>query len=152
VIDLQRNKDGLLSYTLAVRSLDGSGPQKRGIQIKAPRPTIKSKQIVEKGLLRIPFLIRNTGIPAMVEPALHPSDVTGDINQDLYRLNISVEGEGWQAKLPNELVAVPFGQEKEITVFILPQENCSKQVVLVLRATSESQPEVSAESRVNLKL
>ena len=152
VVDLKSNKDGILSYTLAVRSLDGPGPQKRGLQVKAPRPALKSKQARKQDLLRIPFLIKNTGTPAPIDPAVHPSVVTGLVNQDLYRLSLSVEGEGWQAKLANSLVAVPFGREKEISVYVLPGENCSKQAILVLRVSSESQPEIKAESRLTISL
>ncbi|MCR4408856.1 MAG: peptidase M6 [Candidatus Saccharicenans sp.] len=148
VVDLRRNQDGIISYTLAVRSLDGSGPQARGLQLRAARNRLK----VKRGLIPLTFNINNTGSPAEVDPALHPSDVSRHLNQDLYRLSLTIEGKGWEAKLPNALVALPFGQQKEITVYVLPNEGCSKQAVLVLKASSESQPEKKAESRVNLNL
>lgn len=148
VVDIHKNKDGILSYTLAMRSLDGSGPQTRGLQLRAARTKLKAK----KELIPLTFTIKNTGSPAEVDPAVHPSDISRHLNQDLYRLSLSIEGKGWEAKLPNALVALPFGQEKAITVYVLPQPGCSKQAVLVLRASSESQPEKKAESRVNLNL
>ena len=36
VIDVQHDARGILSYTLGVRSLDGAGPQTRGVQLAAP--------------------------------------------------------------------------------------------------------------------
>ena len=30
---MQRDRAGVLSYTVAVRSLDGAGPQKRGVRV-----------------------------------------------------------------------------------------------------------------------
>lgn len=148
VVDLRRNQDGIISYTLAVRSLDGSGPQTRGLQLRTARNRLK----VKKELIPLTFTIKNTGSPAEVDPALHPSDVSRHLNQDLYRLSLTIEGKGWEAKLPNALVTLPFGQEKAITVYVLPHEGCAKQAVLVLKASSESRPEKKAESRVNLNL
>ena len=40
VIDLQTNNEGVRSYTLGVRSLDGAGPQKRGVALAAPAAVI----------------------------------------------------------------------------------------------------------------
>ncbi|RFT16485.1 MAG: hypothetical protein OP8BY_1663 [Candidatus Saccharicenans subterraneus] len=148
VVDLSHNQEGIISYTLAVRSLDGSGPQTRGLQLRTARNRLK----VKKELIPLTFTIKNTGTRAKVDPTLHPSDVSRHLNQDLYRLSLAIDGKGWEAKLPNALVALPFGQEKEITVYVLPNEGCSKQAVLVLKASSESQPEKKAESRVNLNL
>ena len=34
VLDLERDADGILSYTVAIKSLDGDGPHKRGVQVE----------------------------------------------------------------------------------------------------------------------
>uniref|UniRef100_UPI00404A9FDC M6 family metalloprotease domain-containing protein n=1 Tax=Candidatus Saccharicenans sp. TaxID=2819258 RepID=UPI00404A9FDC len=149
VVDVHKNKDGILSYTLAVRSLDGSGPQKRGLELK---PLVGNLKARKDQVIPVTFKLKNTGQPAEVAPDLHPSQVTGHLNYDLYRLQASVEGQGWEARLLNGLVAVPFGQEREITVYLLPAKDGSKQASLFLKASSESQPGIKAESRVKLKL
>src|SRR5690606_28544903 len=33
VLDVHRDKKGVLSYTVAIRSLDGAGPQRRGVRV-----------------------------------------------------------------------------------------------------------------------
>ena len=147
VVDVHQNKDGILSYTLAVRSLEGSGPQKRGLELKAPANDLKAK----KGqVVPVTFKLKNTGHPERVDPSLHPSDASRHLNYDLYRLEASVEGKGWQAKLLNTLTALPFGQEKEITVYVLAEASSSKEAMVHLKAVSESDPRV--QSLTGLKL
>jgi M6 family metalloprotease-like protein len=36
IVDIQRDAHGIISYTVAVRSLDGSGPQTRGVLLQPP--------------------------------------------------------------------------------------------------------------------
>jgi M6 family metalloprotease-like protein len=148
VVDLHRNQDGILSYTLAVRSLDGSGPQKRGVKLKTPAGKIKAK----KGLIPVTFVLKNTGQPTAIDQRLHPSDVSRHLNYDLYRLSLTVEGKSWKVALPNALAAVEFGKEKEITVYVLPEANCSKEVFISLIAVSESDPKIADEAKVRLSL
>ena len=42
-------------------------------------------------------------------PPVHPQDATAYLNNDIYRLSVSVEGAGWTAQLRNALAAVEFG-------------------------------------------
>ncbi|MGB9906969.1 MAG: peptidase M6 [Candidatus Saccharicenans sp.] len=146
--DRHSNQDGILSYTLAVRSLDGSGPQKRGLVLQPRARNLK----VSRVLIPVTFILKNTGQAATLEKTVHQSEVTGHLQYDLYRLSVAVEGRGWQARLLNALTAVPFGQEKEITVYVLPAKDSSREATLKLIASSESQPGIRAESRVHLKL
>lgn len=88
VVDVHKNKEGILSYTLVVRSLDGSGPQGRGVELKAA----SREPEVKKQLVPLTFRIKNTGHPAEIDPAAHQSDVSRHINYDLYRLSLKVEG------------------------------------------------------------
>ena len=74
-------------------------------------------------------------------PGLHPADVLPHANYDLHRLETQEEGKGWQIKLPNALAAVHFGKEKEIMVYSLPGDRCSKKVTPTLKAVSGSKPE-----------
>ena len=55
VIDLRRDKDGILVYTLAVRSLDGAGPQQRGVTAGPARGPIEPQAQDRDGAGRVPF-------------------------------------------------------------------------------------------------
>ena len=113
VIDMEKNDQGILSYTLAVRSLEGSGEQERGVALDAP------EEVEFKGAsLLVTVNLKNLGAPADADPALHPSDATAYLNSDVYRLSVSVEGNGWTVKLPNGLAAVEAGHSQPIILFI----------------------------------
>jgi hypothetical protein len=43
VVDVQKSTQGVLSYTLGVRSLDGAGPQKRGVSLTGPSTSTDSR-------------------------------------------------------------------------------------------------------------
>jgi len=141
VVDIHRNADGILSYTLAVRSLDGPGPQSRGVTLAAG-PNIKA------GTPNAPlmFTLKNTGTAADLDPALHPSGAgaSGCINSDIYRLSVSVEGKGWTAQLLNGLAAVEFGGTRQIIVYASQAPGSSASAKITLRATSESDPSKTA--------
>ncbi|MDH7513497.1 MAG: hypothetical protein QHH14_11185 [Clostridiales bacterium] len=145
VVDVNKNKDGIISYTLAVRSLDGSGPQLRGVALEAP-----SKLRIKEALTPVIFTLKNTGKPAKVDPAVHPSDANIFLDRDVYRLSVSVEGMGWNANLLNTLAAVEFGQSTKITVYVLAEEGCSGQATLTLQAASESDPSQTAKASLSL--
>ena len=149
VVDVHKNQEGILSYTLAIRSLDGSGPQKRGLELKAAAVEVKS---TKENLTPVTFSLENTGQSADTDPALHPSDASQHLNSDLYRLEVSIEGKGWKAELPNGLAAVEFGKAAEITVYIRPEKSSSKEATLTLKATSESDPTKHSTAQVKLSL
>jgi len=148
VVSVDRNQDGILTYTLAIRSLDGPGPQVRGVELTSPSASIKAAP----RLTPVTFSLKNTGQPAEVDPKLHPSDASGHLNCDLYRLEVSINGQGWQVQLPNALASVEFGQSSDIIVYVLPSKGASREATIVLKATSESQPDKTAEATVNLSL
>jgi hypothetical protein len=116
VIDVEKNKQGILSYTLAVRSLDGSGMQERGIAIDE----------------------------------VHPTDLGAYLNYDVYRLSLSVEGEGWTAQLLNGLAAVEFGGSQQITVYVSQGGGSAPLATVTLRATSESDPSKTATATLQI--
>jgi len=145
VIDVEKNKEGILSYTLAVRSLDGPGPQKRGVSLDA-----KAKQRVRKTPTPVAFTLNNTGTAAETDPALHPSDASAYMNSDVYRLSVSIEGKGWSAQLLNSLVAVEFGGSQAVTVYVSPEDGSVRSAAVTLRATSESDPSKTATATVKV--
>jgi len=145
VIDVEKNKEGILSYTLAVRSLDGSGQQKRGVALDA-----KAKQRVRKTPTPVIFTLNNTGTVAETEPALHPSDASAYLNSDVYRLSVSIEGKGWSAQLLNSLAAVEFGGSQAITVYVSPEDGSVRSATVTLRVTSESDSSKTATASVKV--
>jgi hypothetical protein len=143
VVDTRKNEQGILSYTLAVRSLDGSGPQDRGIALAAP-----PSQEVKQSNTPVTFTVKNTGAPAEIDPALHPADTTAHLNSDVYRLSASIEGDGWTARLLNGLAALEFGGSQKITVSVSHADRSAPTATLTFRAVSESDPAKTATATV----
>ena len=140
-----KSKEGILSYSLAVRSLDGSGPQKRGVTLNT-----ENKKIIKQSNTPILFTLTNTGAAAKAEPGLHPSDARPFLNSDVYRLSVSVEGEGWTAQLLNALTAVEFGESQQVMVYVSQKDKGSKTAKVTLRAKSESDPSQTAAATVQV--
>jgi M6 family metalloprotease-like protein len=141
VVDLRTNEAGILVYTLAARSLDGAGPQPRGVSLATPAGRPSPKAGTDGSPLR--FTLTNTGAPAAAEagPAF---------GSDLYRLTVTVEGPGWDARLPNALAAVKAGASARVDVFVSRAAGAAKRAKLVLRATSESDPTKTATATMTL--
>jgi len=135
VIDTRQDEKGILSYTLAVRSLDGSGPQTRGVALEAPASPRAGQPDAP-----VTFVLKNTGKAAATDQAAHPADAGGSLNSDVYRLSVSVEGKGWNAQLLNGLAAVEFGGSREIKVYMSQEAGSSPRATVTLRAASESDP------------
>ena len=125
VIGLQQDAQRIRTYTLGVRSLDGSGLRERSADLIGP-----AELEVGAGVTPVMFSLRND--------AVSQGDTAFD--WDVYRLTASIEGEGWAVQLPNELVAVRSGEAGEITVSI---RKGSGDGVLTITATSESDPGVA---------
>jgi len=89
IVDVHHDAQGLLSYTVAVRSLDGAGPQARGVQLRAAA--------------NCSFTLTNTGKAA--EGAAEPQ------SYDVYRLSAT------GAQLANSLAAVKFGESQTVAVY-----------------------------------
>jgi len=145
VIETQKDKDGILSYTLAVRSLDGQGQQKRDVVLDAP-----ADQKIKRPNTPILFTLNNTGISAASEPNVHPVDVSAFLNSDVYRLSVSVEGEGWTVQLLNGLAALEFGGSQQVVVYVSQQEGGVPSATVTLHALSESDPSKSATAFVKV--
>ncbi len=142
---IKKNKEGILSYTLAVRSLDGSGQQKRGVSLDA-----QANQRARQANTPVTFTLNNTGTVAEADTALHPSDAGVYLNSDVYRLSVSVEGEGWSAQLLNGLAAVKIGKSQQVTVYVSQEEGNPSPATITLRATSESDPSRTAAASVQI--
>jgi M6 family metalloprotease-like protein len=145
VVDLERSEDGILLYTLAVRSLDGAGPHRRDGEIDGP-----AHVSVRGADTPVSFTLTNTGEGAPAAPGAHPDDATAFLQSDLYRLSVSVEGEGWSARLLNGLAAVDAGESKQVTVYVSAGSDAAGSATLILSATSESDPSVVAQAEISV--
>jgi len=146
VVDLQKNAQGILSYTLGVRSLDGAGPQQRGVAFASPASTQ-----VRAGVLQCNFTLKNTGKAVETDPALHRMNANAWLTSDVYRLAVSVEGKGWSARLLNELAAVKFGESQPVAVYLSRAPGAASTARVTLKATSESDPTKTATATIEQK-
>jgi hypothetical protein len=135
VVDVHHDSRGILSYTLAVRSLDGPGPQQRGVALGAPSGT-------DAG--RVTFTLENTGKAVATDPGLHPRDVNAYLTSDVYRLKASVDGQGWKAGIMNGLAVLKFGASEPVTVYLTRGAGSARAATVTLTATSESDPSKTA--------
>jgi len=135
IINFQKNADGILSYKIGIRSLDGSRPQKRGVDI-VPPSSFKMKNQAEY----CTYTITNTGEIAETNPALHNKDVSASLNYDIFRLAINIEGEGWEAQLLNSLTSMKPGDSEKISVYISHGKVHSNSANVKLTARSENDP------------
>ena len=124
VIDVERNDQEILSYTLGVRSLDSK---------------------VSGGTLA---LAAPSGFKMDAETGKIVFTLKGD---DIYRLKASVSGEGWNAVILNDLAASADGGEISVPVWLTAKPGCNKKATVTLTAVSESNNEVFAEAKVSVK-
>jgi len=134
VVDLQRDAAGVISYTVAVRSLDGAGPHARGVRATAPGSVSVS------GASRVvDVTVMNTGSASVTDAALHPRDATMYLKSDVYRVSAVVEGSGWTAQLPNALVAIEAGKSATVPVHVT-RSSGARTGRLTVTVASESDP------------
>jgi len=143
VIDVKKDANGILSYTVGVRSLDGAGRQSRGVTLAAPAPAIAR---VGDAPGRFDFTLKNTGAPAPAGsgPWPHPRDVSAYVNADIYRLTATVDRHDWSVQLPNALAAVRFGEPAPVRVLVSPTALRAGTAKVTVKAVSESDPTKTA--------
>ncbi|MEU4833774.1 M6 family metalloprotease domain-containing protein [Streptosporangium sp. NPDC023615] len=140
VLDLKRDRKGVLSYTVAVRSLDGAGPSRRGVRV-LPALGLPSKG----GASTCRFPLFNTGRTAPAR-GTHPEDVSAYLAGDVYRLSATVSGRGWTASLPNGLATAEAGRSTPVTAVARRAAGGSRLATVTLTAVSESDPSKKAKA------
>ncbi|MGW4116321.1 M6 family metalloprotease domain-containing protein [Actinosynnema sp. NPDC004786] len=133
VLDVKRDRLGVLSYAVAIRSLDGAGPQRRGVRVA---PTVG--RAGPDGVATCRFPLVNTG-RAAAPAAQHPEPVERYLDADVYRVSAKAEGRGWSVSLPNALATAGFGEEVEVPVHAR-RDGGPLVSKVTLTATSESDP------------
>ncbi|WPB88891.1 immune inhibitor A domain-containing protein [Streptomyces malaysiensis] len=142
VLDLKRDRSGVLSYTIAVRSLDGAGPQRRGLALhrgEAKGDASRSRAVCTFGLDNAG---RATGGGAAT-PAT-------SVDSDVYRLSAKAVGRGWSAWLPNRLATARAGGSVDVEVAVAAGKGAERHGEVVLTARSESDPHRTAKALCRL--
>jgi M6 family metalloprotease-like protein len=134
VLDLARSSTGILSYVIGVRSMDGGGPHPRGVVLKAPEKHAADRSSTWN------VTLTNTGVEGRFNAGLHPQEVSAYVRNDIYRLSVAVEGQGWSVDLQNALATVPFGRSLTIPVYVAPTGVIRRPARVTLTAVSESDP------------
>ncbi|MEV0393777.1 peptidase M6 [Polymorphospora rubra] len=136
VINKKTDADGVLTYTLAVRSLDGAGNSVRGVTVGknstvAGNPTKRGATCT--------FEVTNTGTYVAGGQA-HPENVGAYLQSDVYRLSAQIIGKGWRVDMPSEVVTAKFGKTVKTKVWVGATDAAVSAGVVKLTATSESDP------------
>jgi len=138
VLDVKRDAEGVLSYTVAVKSLDGSGgPSTHGVALGRGAVT-SGGQPANRGVT-CSFELTNTGVYS-AGGQQHPEDATPYLTSDVYRLSASITGRGWRIALPNALATAKFGASTTVRVAVAADPDAVATGVVKLTATSESDP------------
>ncbi|TLD18094.1 hypothetical protein PspLS_10550 [Pyricularia sp. CBS 133598] len=146
ILDKHRDADGILSYTAAVRSLDGSGgPSTRGVELAEGVVGAAAAGAATEAGLTCFFELSNTGEQKAAGGALHPQqNIEEFLSSDVYRLTAEVEGSGWRVEVPNALAHAKFGEKVWARVAVGASADAADEAVVTLRAVSESAGDVFA--------
>lgn len=146
IIDVLKNADGIRVYKVGIRSLDNFGRHLQGVTIVPP----SAKKMKSQGEY-LNFIMTNTGLVAKADTALHNQIKAISLNNDIFRLSVSVEGNGWKVQLLNGLVSINPGDSEKIAVYLSREENCSDFAKVTLTARSESDPSKIVSSSFKIK-
>jgi hypothetical protein len=135
ILDKRTDEEGILHYKVGVRSLEGTGPQTRGVSLGA------AAKGTDEGFSTCTFPLKNTGTAAEVPAGAHPGVVDdGVFASDIYRLSAASNTTGWTAHLRNALASAKFGQTTQVPVYIEKVTGAPSTGSVTLTATSESDP------------
>jgi hypothetical protein len=136
IVDKFRDSTGVLSYNVAARSLNGSGPNTHGVALKGG--------IVAKGRSNTPTGLGVSCVFSLTNNGTAAEGLADHFSYDIYRLSAEVDGEGWRVVLPNVLAAAAFGTSTTARVAVAAEAGAASLAVVKLTATSESDPSVFA--------
>ncbi|OAX80158.1 hypothetical protein ACJ72_05513 [Emergomyces africanus] len=148
IIDVHRDKNGVLSYTAAVRSLDKKDSHKRGVDVSKGQVKAGPDNKPTRRGVTCTFELRNTGSysPASDGQQHHPHDVSKYLKSDVYRLKATVKGKGWRVELPNALATAEFGKRTIVEVAVAADKDAESDATVGLTATSESDSSIVASA------
>jgi hypothetical protein len=140
IIDKRTDADGILHYKVGIKSLDGAGPQTRGVSLSSP--ALGNAE----GYTTCTFTLKNTGAAATV-PNVHPQDASQFLSSDVYRLSASATGTGYSAYVKSALATAKFGETVSVPVYV---EKGAGAGSVTLNAVSESDPSKTASAVCSL--
>ncbi len=146
IIDVRKNVDGILVYKVGVRSLENVESQRQIVTITPP----SAKKMKSQGEY-FNFTLTNTGTVAKTDTASHKQITASSLNNDIYRLSVSVAGKGWNAQLLNGLASVKPGSSEKITLYLSNEKNCSGSAKVIFTVHSESNPSQIFSSSFEIK-
>ena len=147
IVDVEKDADGVLSYTVGIRSLDGPGPQSRDVALR--NATTERVRPAWAANCNFPLTNTGTGAPPAGD---HPEDVSGYLDSDLYRVSASLSGAGWSAQPYNALATAEFGETTNVPVYVTRTPGSSNRARVTLTASSESDPSETDTATCNLKI
>ena len=109
VVGRRKGADGVLRYTVAVRSLAGAGPARRGVRVQRSTGTCG-------------FAVTNTGEGA-----------------DVFRLWVTAGGDGWSARVGNVLVAPKPGETVRVPVSLEPGTSAGRVTLTAVSESDDTQ-------------
>lgn len=132
VADKTRDERGILNYSVAVRSLDSAGAQKRDVSLGEPTQQGNPSE----GLVAVTIPVTNSGGAVNDDRA----------NSDIYRVSATVSGGdgSWSAQLPSEIVTIPAGEATDVPVYVAQGDvaaaaaGATGEVVVDVTVTSEN--------------
>jgi M6 family metalloprotease-like protein len=138
VLDLRRDRNGVLSYTIAVRSLDGAGPHRRGVALRPATATM-----APSGWAKCTIPVRNTGRAAPLPAAQR--GLTAHTGSDVYRISATA-GTGWTTWLPRAVTDVANGRTGEAQVYVRRAAGAARGTRVTVTVASESDPAATASA------
>jgi len=135
VIDRITSPQGVLSYVVGVRSLDGAGTQARGVRAEAPATGTAAASAPSFNVT-----VTNTGAAPSGAPAGHASAPVTAFERDIYRVSVTVEGAGWEAAVQNGLVALEAGASARVPVYARRTPGNAASARVTVTVASESDP------------
>lgn len=134
IIDRIKNEEGILVYTVGVRSLDEVSSSDSKTELVPP-----SVKKISKQKDSVIFKIK--------------TDLPGNATQsDIFSLSAGSDGEGWHVRLTNGLIFTGPENEKDIEVFIYCEEKCSKSANISLTLMPGKDPSRVISSSQRLRV
>lgn len=103
----KRRDNGVLKYTVGVKSTNATAKAKFGVQVSEGK----------KEGDYCTFEVKNTGTKAPPSNA-HPQDLSKYLGSDIYRISAEVQGEGLKVGVPNALAYAKFGESTSVKVAV----------------------------------
>jgi M6 family metalloprotease-like protein len=138
ILDVQRDGEGVLSYDVAIKSLDGDGPHKRGVKVKDARATV-----TDGAISTCSFPVTNTGVAKDVSGS-QPEDVSDYVDADVYRVSAKAS-DGTKIWLPRKIVGIDNGKTLDVDVRVAGKSGTVK-----LKVVSESDGKVRGTATCQL--